>query len=101
MDEEPSAQALEVGHLPTFTDNPYVLAKISQEYNKTLRRLGKSHGLLVVDLEEWSRGSLKPRDRYFFDSVHLYEEGQSRIGAFLAEQLLPLIKEDRNRLVHM
>ena len=35
MDEEPSPQALKVGHLPTFTDNPYVLAKISEEYNKT------------------------------------------------------------------
>jgi lysophospholipase L1-like esterase len=101
MDEEPSPQALKVGHLPTFTDNPYVLAKMSEEYNKRLRRLAKSQDLLLVDLEEWSRESLKPRDRFFFDSVHLYEEGQTGIGMYLAEQLLPLINADRNRLVRM
>ncbi len=44
------SQALKVGHLPTFTDNPYVLAKISEEYNKRLRRLAKSQNLLLVDL---------------------------------------------------
>jgi lysophospholipase L1-like esterase len=101
MEEEPSPRALIVGHLPTFTDNPYVLAKISEEYNKGLRRLAKSQNLLLVDLEEWIRESLKPRDRFFFDSVHLYEEGQSRIGEYLAEQLLPLLKTYRNRLVRM
>jgi hypothetical protein len=44
---------------------------------------------------------LKPRDRFFFDSVHLYEEGQTGIGMYLAEQLQPLINADRNRLVRM
>ena len=101
MDEEPSAQALRVGHLPTFTDNPFVLAKLSEGYNKRLRRLAKSDDLLLVDLEKWSRESLKPRDRFFFDSVHLYEEGQTRIGEYLAEQLLPLIKVDSDRFVRM
>ncbi|HEY7532947.1 MAG TPA: SGNH/GDSL hydrolase family protein [Nitrospiraceae bacterium] len=100
MDEEPSPQALKVGHLPTFTDNPYVLAKISEEYNKRLRRLAVSQNLVLVDLEEWSNESLKPRDRFFFDSVHLYEEGQTRIGKYLAEQLLPLVNVNSNRLVH-
>jgi lysophospholipase L1-like esterase len=91
MDEEPSQKALAVGHLPTFTDNPYVLAKMSAEYNMRLRRLAKNQGLLVIDLEEWSRDSLKPRDKFFFDSVHLYEEGQERIGRYLAQQLLPIV----------
>jgi lysophospholipase L1-like esterase len=100
MDEEPSPQALKVGHLPTFTDNPYVLAKISEEYNKRLRRLAVSQNLVLVDLEEWSNESLKPRDRFFFDSVHLYEEGQTRIGKYLAEQLLPLVNVNSHRLVH-
>ena len=99
MDEEPSPLALKVGHLPTFTDNPYVLAKISEEYNKRLRGLAKSENLLLIDLEQWSRESLKPRDRFFFDSVHLYEEGQTRIGQYLAAQLSPLVKENNSRLV--
>src|SRR5262249_41474378 len=101
MDEEPSPQALKVGHLPVFTDNPYVLAKMSQEYNRRLRHLATSQDLLLADLEEWSRESLTPRDRFFFDSVHLYEDGQSRIGKYLAKQLLPLIKVSSDRLVRM
>jgi lysophospholipase L1-like esterase len=101
MDEEPSPQALKVGHLPTFTDNPYVLAKISMEYNKRIRRLAKSEDLLLIDLEEWSRESLKPRDQFFFDSVHVYEEGQMRIGQYLAEQLLPMVKGNSKRLAAM
>jgi lysophospholipase L1-like esterase len=101
MDEEPSPQALKVGHLPTFTDNPYVLAKISMEYNKRIRRLAKSEDLLLIDLEEWSRESLKPRDQFFFDSVHVYEEGQMRIGQYLAEQLLPIVKGNSKRLARL
>lgn len=98
MDEEPSPQALKVGHLPAFTDNPYVLAKISSEYNKRLRSLAKAHNLMLVDLEEWSRDALNPRDQFFFDSVHVYEEGQVRIGQYLAEQLVPLMKRRNDRL---
>jgi lysophospholipase L1-like esterase len=98
MDEEPTPLAMKVGHLPTFTDNPYVLAKISTEYNKRLRRLARAQNLFLVDLEEWSRESFKPRDQFFFDSVHVYEEGQVRIGEYLAEQLLPLVKANSGRL---
>jgi lysophospholipase L1-like esterase len=101
MDEEPSPQALKVGHLPLFTDNPYVLAKISEEYNKRLRSLAQRHGLLLVDLEEWSHDALKPRDQFFFDSVHVYEEGQTRIGQYLAQQLLPLVKGKNERFAGM
>jgi len=97
MDEEPTPRALEVGHLPTFTDNPYVLAKMSMEYNKLLRRLAKEQGLVLVDLEEWSRESLRPRDKYFFDSVHLYEEGQVLIGQYLATQLVSLLSHNSEK----
>ena len=89
MDEEPSSQARKFGHLPTFTDNPYVLAKISEEYNKRLRRIAKSQDLLLVDLEEWSRESLKPRDKFFFDSVHLYEEEPRVLGNILPSSCFP------------
>ena len=50
MDEEPIQRAMEIGHLPTFTENPYVLAKMSAEYNKRLRRMARSQDLLLVDL---------------------------------------------------
>jgi len=95
MNEEPSQRALKIGHLPIFTDNPYVLAKISTEYNQRLRHLAKSLGLFAVDLEEWSRESLKSRDQFFLDSVHLSEEGQALIGQYLAKQLLPLVRSEK------
>jgi hypothetical protein len=93
MDEEPSDLALQVGHLPTFTDNPYVLAKMSEQYNIALRNLAAQRGLLVIDLEQWSKTALQPRDQYFFDSVHLYEEGQAMIGLYMAQELSPLLTQ--------
>jgi lysophospholipase L1-like esterase len=97
MDDAPSDLALKVGHLPPFTDNPYLLAKITERYNIALRELAKRRGLEVIDLEEWSRVALQPRDRYFFDSVHLYEEGQQRIGQYMAAQLLPILSNGESR----
>jgi lysophospholipase L1-like esterase len=89
MDETPDARTLEKGHLPPFTDNPYVLARMAERYNECLRALARSRGLQVIDLDAWGRKALEPRADYFFDSVHLYEEGQRLIGAHLAEALAP------------
>jgi lysophospholipase L1-like esterase len=86
-DEPPSARALAIGHLPRFTDNPYVLAAMTERYNDALRRLAARHGLELVDLDRWARRELVPPERFFFDSVHLWEEGQAKIGAYLAETL--------------
>ncbi|MFQ5585210.1 MAG: SGNH/GDSL hydrolase family protein [Thermodesulfobacteriota bacterium] len=99
MDGEVTGRALEIGHLPTFTDNPYVIAKMSEEYNKGLRRLAQKYNLRVIDLDEWSRDALNPRDAYFSDSVHLYEEGQEMIGKYMARELLPLLPEG-NKIGH-
>jgi len=90
-DEEPSRHALEIGHLPVFTDNPYVLARMAERYNAALRELAREHGLRLIDLETWSRRELRPRDRFFIDSVHLVEEGQALLGLYLAEQLRPYL----------
>jgi lysophospholipase L1-like esterase len=89
MDEAPDARTLEKGHLPPFTDNPYVLARMAERYNDGVRALARSRGLQVIDLDAWGRKALEPRADRFFDSVHLYEEGQRLIGARLAEALAP------------
>jgi hypothetical protein len=89
--DTPSPRALEIGHLPRFTDNPFVLATMAERYNEALRRLAGEHDLELVDLELWARRELVPPERYFFDSVHLWEEGQVRIGERLAEQLVHLL----------
>jgi lysophospholipase L1-like esterase len=89
MDETPDARTLEKGHLPPFTDNPYVLARMAERYNDSLREIGRARGLQVIDLDAWGRKALEPRADCFFDSVHLYEEGQGLIGSRLALALVP------------
>ena len=86
-EQEPSVRALQVGHLPNFTDNPYVLAKMAEWYNTALREMAKKYGLPLIDLERWSETALQPRDAYFVDSVHLSEEGEVKIGEYIAKEL--------------
>lgn len=86
--EEPTERALQIGHLPGFTDNPYVLAKMVEQYNADLRNLAMRSNLQVIDLEKWSVTALQPRDAYFTDTVHLSEKGQQAIGKYMAGELL-------------
>lgn len=65
MTEIPSELALKKGHLPSFTDNPYMLAKMSEQYNIALRKLAKRLRLQVIDLDKWSEMALQPRDAFF------------------------------------
>jgi lysophospholipase L1-like esterase len=83
---------LEVGHLPTFTDNPFVLARMVERYNAALRELAARRGLTLVDLDQWSRRELVPPEDYFVDSVHLDERSQERAGVVLADGLEPLLR---------
>lgn len=91
--EKPSAKALKIGHLPYFTENPYVLAKLTERYNQALRALAVRRRLQIIDLEKWSAQALQPRDSYFADSVHLTARGLDMIGAFMAEQLADRIEK--------
>ncbi len=93
MSETPSAKALKIGHLPEFTENPYVLAKLMERYNAALRTLADKRGLAVIDLEEWSAKALRPREDYFTDSIHLTRKGLEMIGAFMADQLAGKVKK--------
>jgi lysophospholipase L1-like esterase len=86
-DEKPTQKALNIGHLPTFTVNPYVLAKIMQRYNQSLRDLATRRGLGLIDLAAWSKRRLTPREDFFSDSVHLTSEGLRRVGIFISEEL--------------
>jgi lysophospholipase L1-like esterase len=91
--ESPSPRALAIGHLPTFTDNPLVLARMAERYNEALRALARERGIDLVDLDRWARDALLPAEDHFIDSVHLDERGQERLGVHLAEALAPLVVE--------
>jgi lysophospholipase L1-like esterase len=97
LNEVPTPAAMKVGYLPTFTDNPYVLAKIAARYNDFLRSLALREDFNLIDLDRWAKTELQPRDAYFSDSVHLYEEGQQKIGEYMASQLLGIVEDIRNK----
>jgi len=90
--EVPTEKALKKGHLPEFTTNPYVLARLSEQYNIALRALAGAQGVQVMDLEKWGVEELQPRDQYFSDSVHLTSQGLEKVGQKIATELLPMIK---------
>ena len=90
-DRTPSPRALDIGHLPTFTDNPFVLARMAERYNDALRAFARDRGLPIVDLDRWSRETLVPPEGHFIDSVHLDERTQEQAGAYLANALAPLL----------
>jgi len=93
-DELLTLKALKIGHLPAFTRNPYVLAKVTQRYNERLRDLASRRGLGLIDLATWSRKNLNPREDFFSDSVHPTREGLIRIGGYIAEQLKPVFGKE-------
>jgi hypothetical protein len=86
VDRPPTENMLRTGHLPTYTDNPYVLAKLSARLNELLRQLAADESIDLIDLELWGRTALNPRERYFFDSVHLTDEGQAMLGRYIADR---------------
>jgi lysophospholipase L1-like esterase len=96
-DRDPSPRALELGHLPTFTDNPFVLARMAERTNEALRALARERGLALVDLERWGREALAPPEDHFIDSVHLDEPSQVRLGEHLAEAIAPLLADGSPR----
>jgi hypothetical protein len=93
LDRHPSARSLAVGHLPAFTDNPFVLAAMAARYNDALRELARRQGLTAVDLERWGRDTLQPPESHFVDSVHLDEPSQQAAGVHLARAIEPLLRE--------
>ncbi len=87
LDEPPSEAALKIGHLPAFTNNPYVLAKMAARYNDLLEIMAQKYDLPLIDLDLWSRVALQPRADFFTDSVHLTEQGQMMLGEQLAKEM--------------
>ena len=92
LEREPTPHMLEIGHLPPYTDNPYVLAKLASRLNDLLRDLARAQSIDLIDVDTWSRATLVPREQYFFDSVHLTDEGQAMLGHYVADRLAPLVR---------
>ena len=93
-DEQPTARALKIGHLPAYSVNPYVLAKITQRYNQSLRDLALRKGLGLIDIADWSKIHLTPRDKFFSDSVHLTGEGLRKISGVITEHIKKFIGKE-------
>jgi lysophospholipase L1-like esterase len=94
----PSRQALDIGHLPGFTENPFVLARMIERYNEALRSLARERNLTLVDLDRWSRETLEPPEEHFIDAVHLDELAQEQAGVHLARVIAPLLPDSARKL---
>ena len=90
IDNPPSEEALQTGHLPSNIKNAYVLAVMADKYNNALRLLASEEKIPLIDLEEWAEIELVPPESWFFDSVHLWSEGQMSIGDHIGERLISL-----------
>ncbi|TAN58124.1 MAG: SGNH/GDSL hydrolase family protein [Magnetospirillum sp.] len=90
-DRQPSPGALAIGHLPAFTDNPYVLAAMADGLNQGLRELAKRKGWPLIDLEAWGREVLEPRDQWFSDSVHMRGKALAEVGFHIADEIAPML----------
>lgn len=93
MDQEPTPEGLAFGFVTPWSNNPYVLAQLTEIYNEELRALALETGAHLVDLDAWSRGALNPRHEFFFDSVHLTDRGLRLMGEEIARQLVPIIEQ--------
>jgi len=93
MDQEPTPEGLAFGFVTPWSDNPYVLAQLTEIYNEELRALATETGAYLVDLDTWSRAALTPRHEFFVDSVHLTDGGLRLMGEEIARQLEPLVEQ--------
>lgn len=87
LDEMPTEEALSIGDLPAFTNNPFVIARIADRYNQALRTLGTRPNVSVIDLDAWSKDVFHPRHDYFITAAVPTEVGQQQIGQYLATVL--------------
>jgi len=87
MDQTPTSHALSIGHLPLFTNNPFVLAKLTERYNEGLRSMASRLEANLIDLDGWSRKAIVPRSGGFTDGIHLTEEYQQKAGEFFAAEI--------------
>ncbi|GMU39607.1 MAG: hypothetical protein AMXMBFR23_04730 [Chloroflexota bacterium] len=91
MDQPPTERAMSFGFVTPWSNNPYVLARITEIYNEELREVARETGAHLIDLDAWSRDALVPRDAYFFDSVHLTDPGLRLMGQEIARQMAPIV----------
>lgn len=92
-DQAPSPAALKVGHLPSWTDNPFVLAASTERHNDLLKVEADREGVHLIDLQTWGREHMNPPEAYFYDSVHFNARGLQQVGAFLASMLVHPVRE--------
>lgn len=87
-----SAQMLKIGHLPEYTTNPYLFAKVTEEFNAGIRNVAHEMGVPVIDLSAWAKVALSDKIQYFSDSVHMTPAGLRLVGEEIAENLAPIIR---------
>ncbi len=87
----PNMTPKDVGMLyfPYFTYNVRKFQLLYEQYNQTIRAVGRENDLPVVDLQEPLRGY---ESKLFMDTAHLECEGYQILGRYLARVLPDLLE---------
>jgi lysophospholipase L1-like esterase len=88
INNPPSEEVVQTCHLPVDIKNAYILAVMVDKYNNALRLLATEKGIPLIDLEEWSETTLVPPQAWYFDSLHLWSDGQIAIGEYIGQCLI-------------
>jgi lysophospholipase L1-like esterase len=84
---QPDDHAIDKSSPLEQSDNVYLYPLLAKRWNEAIRSYAGTHGLDVIDLEQYARESIDRRSNYFMDAVHWNAEGYREVGRFLAAEL--------------
>jgi lysophospholipase L1-like esterase len=84
---QPDSHSIDKSSPLEQSDNVYLYPLLAKRWNEAIRSYAGTHGLDLIDLEEYARSSIDRRSDYFMDAVHWNAEGYQEVGRFLASEL--------------
>jgi lysophospholipase L1-like esterase len=74
-------------HYPHYTGNRQLLTTLWRSHNRVILENLSRHNIPVIDLAQ-SIEAMSGESRYFFDTLHLYEDGYRVIAAIILDYLV-------------
>lgn len=84
---QPDSRTLDMSGPLDQSENVYLYPLMTRRWNEAILGYAGTHGLDVIDLEEYARAGMGERSRYFMDTVHWNAEGYQEVGRLLASEL--------------
>ncbi len=88
LNQNITSEVVRIGYLPWYTNNPFVLAAVTENYNDKLRKFALEKSLILIDVAKWSEIELQPRHQFFNDPIHLNQDGLVKMAKFIESYLI-------------